>query len=155
MKLFETKKSNEYTVIIGCGRLGANLANTLSDSGRNVLIMDQDPDSFRRLSSGYGGLSVVGDGTDLDTLREARIDDATVVVAVTNNDNTNIMVAQIARDIFRVERVIARLYDPERECVYREFNIDTICPAVLSAKEIDKFLGGFNKPEQRREEMRA
>lgn len=141
MRLFEKKGSDEYTIIIGCGRLGANLANTLSDAGRNVLIMDQSNDSFRRLSSGFGGLSVVGDGTDFDALQEAGIGNASVVVAVTNNDNTNIMVAQIARDIFHVEHVIARLYDPERECVYREFNIDTICPAVLSAKEIDKFLG--------------
>lgn len=143
MNFFEPKKPDVYTIIVGCGRLGANLANTLSDAGRNVLIMDQTGDSFRRLSSSFGGLSVVGDGTDFDTLQKADIDKASVVVAVTNNDNTNIMVAQIARDVFHVEHVIARLYDPERECVYREFDIDTICPAVLSAKEIDKFLGNL------------
>ena len=73
-------------------------------------------------------------------LQDAQISKASVVVAVTNNDNANIMVAQIAREIFKIQRVIARLYDPDRECVYREFAIDTICPAVLSAKEIDKIL---------------
>lgn len=140
MRLFEAKKQDTYTVIIGCGRLGANLANTLSNGGENVLIMDESKNSFRRLASNFGGLSVVGNGTDLDELREAQLQQATAVIAVTNDDNTNIMIAQIARDVFHVEHVIARLYDPECESVYQEFGIDTICPSVLSAKEIDKLL---------------
>ena len=140
MKLFETKKKNDYVIIIGCGRLGANLASTLSDDGGNVLIMDRSRDSFRRLSASFGGLSIVGNGTDLDDLQEAQIQNASTVIAVTNNDNTNIMVAQIARDMFHVDNVIARLFDPERESVYQEFGIKTICPAVLSVKEIDKML---------------
>lgn len=145
MNFFKSKKSEEYTIIVGCGRLGANLANTLSDAGENVLIMDIRKDAFRRLSSSFGGLSVVADGTDFTALKEANIEDATAVVVVTNNDNTNIMVAQIARHEFKVNRVIARLYDVERECVYKEFGIDTICPAVLSAIEIDKLLGDMDK----------
>jgi len=141
MKPFENTKANKlYTVVIGCGRLGANLANTLSDEDGNVLIIDKSKDAFRKLSPSYGGLTVVGDATDLGVLQEAQIHKADVVVAVTNNDNANIMVAQIARELFQIDRVIARLYDPERECVYREFGIDTICPAILSAKEIDKIL---------------
>lgn len=144
MKLFESKKPKDYTIIIGCGRLGANLANALSNSGDNVLIIDQNSNSFRRLSSSFGGLSVVCDGTDLDKLREAKIEDASAVIAVTNDDNTNIMVAQIARELFKVDRVIARLYDPECESVYKKLGINTICPSVLSAKEIDKLLDGFS-----------
>ena len=140
MKLFETKKKDNYVIIVGCGRLGANLASTLSDDGGNVLIMDRSRDSFRRLSASFGGLSIVGNGTDLDALQEAQIQNASTVIAVTNNDNTNIMVAQIARDMFHVDNVIARLFDPERESVYQEFGIKTICPAVLSVKEIDKML---------------
>ncbi len=147
MKFFETKKQDTYTVIIGCGRLGANLANTLSNEGENVLIMDENKDSFRRLASNFGGLSVVGNGTDFDMLREAQIQQASAVIAVTNDDNTNIMIAQIARDMFHVNRVIARLYDPECETVYQEFGIDTICPSVLSAKEIDKLLDVFQAKE--------
>ena len=139
MKLFGNKK-NDYIIIIGCGRLGANLASALSDDGGNVLIMDRNKESFRRLSPSFGGLSVVANGTDLDALREARIESASTVIAVTNNDNTNIMVAQMARDLFHVDKVIARLFDPERESVYQEFGIKTICPAVLSVKEIDKML---------------
>lgn len=141
MELLIDKKSDEnYTIVIGCGRLGANLANTLSDEGGNVLIIDKSKDAFRKLSPSFGGLSITGDALDLDVLQEAQINKASVVVAVTNSDNANIMVAQIARELFQIKRVIARLYDPERECVYREFGIDTICPAILSAKEIDKIL---------------
>ena len=81
-----------------------------------------------------------GDGTDLDVLKKADISRANAVIAVTNNDNTNILIAQLAKEFYSVGRVISRLYDPGRECVYRELGIDTICPAVLSANEIDKLL---------------
>jgi len=137
---FNKQKNENYTIIIGCGRLGANLANTLSDNGEDVLIIDKNKEAFRKLSPAFGGLTLNGDATDLDILLEAQIGNATTVIAVTNNDNANILVAQIAREIFHIERVIARLYDPEREYVYHEFGIDTICPAVLSVKEIDKIL---------------
>lgn len=140
MTLFKNKKQSSYTVIIGCGRLGANLANTLSEEGENVLILDKEKDSFRKLSSSFGGLAVEGDGTELDTLKAADVQRADTVIAVTNNDNINIMIAQIAKECFSVKKVISRLFDPERECVYQELGIDTICPAVLSANEIDKIL---------------
>ena len=148
MKLFSQKKTNDYIIIIGCGRLGANLANTLSNENGNVLIMDTAKHAFRRLSADFGGLAVVGDGIDLDALKSAQIEKASAVIAVTNDDNTNIMIAQLARDMFHVQRVIARLYDPERETVYQELGIDTICPAVLSAKEVDKLLEHCSKEEQ-------
>lgn len=135
-----SKSKESYIIIAGCGRLGANLANTLSDEGESVLIIDKDPKSFCKLSSSFGGITLEGDATDVNVLKEADIKKATTVITVTNNDNTNIMIAQMAKELFQVEKVIARLYDSERECVYQEFGIDTICPAILSAKEIDKFL---------------
>jgi trk system potassium uptake protein TrkA len=141
LKLFENKKIDGCIIIAGCGRLGANLANTLSDSGRNVIIIDKDPDSFRKLSPSFGGIAMTGDATEMHVLNEAEIEKAVAVISVTNNDNTNIMVAQLAKELFNIGEVIARLYDPERECVYHEFGIETICPAVLSEKEIDKLLG--------------
>ena len=140
MTRFKNKKQSTYTVIIGCGRLGANLANTLSEEGENVLILDKNKDSFRKLSSSFGGLGVEGDGTELETLKAADVQRADTVIAVTNNDNIHIMIAQIAKECFSVKTVISRLFDPERECVYQELGIDTICPAVLSANEIDKIL---------------
>lgn len=144
MMFFEKKRQSEFTIIIGCGRLGSNLANTLSNEGKNVLIMDENKNAFRRLAPNFGGLSVVGNGTDLEKLQEAQMETASSVVAVTNNDNTNIMVAQIARDLFGVKKVIARLHDPERESVYQQLGINTICPAVLSANKIDKLLNGIS-----------
>ncbi len=141
MKIFNSKKKDDYTIIIGCGRVGANLANTLSNNGESVLIMDKNKDAFRRLSSNYGGLSIVGSGIEFNKLKEAQTDRATAFIAVTDDDNTNIMASQIAREVFNVERVIARLHDPDCEAVYQELGIDTICPVILSVKEIDKYLG--------------
>ena len=140
MSILKNKKQSDYTIIVGCGRLGANLATTLSEEGENVLILDKEKEAFRKLSPSFGGLTVEGDGTDLDVLKKADISRANAVIAVTNNDNTNILIAQLAKEYYCVGRVISRLYDPERECVYRELGIDTICPAVLSANEIDKLL---------------
>ena len=139
------QKKDDYIIIVGCGRLGANLANTLSDDNGNVLIMDTTKDSFRRLSSDFGGLSMVGSGTDLTALHDAQIEKAAAVIAVTNDDNTNIMSVQLAREMFHVSRVIARLYDSDRESVYQELGIDTICPAILSAKEVGNLLENCGK----------
>ncbi|OGO88242.1 MAG: potassium transporter TrkA [Clostridiales bacterium GWF2_36_10] len=148
MELFKSHKNSDYTIIIGCGRLGTGLADSLSDSGGNVMVIDNDKDAFRKMSSSYGGLTLIGDATDIDILKEAQIENANAVVCVTNNDNTNIMVAQIAKELFKVKHVISRLYDPERECLYREFDIATICPAVLSANEISKLLGNAKKEDE-------
>ena len=146
--MFESNRNADYTIIVGCGRLGASLANTLSNKGENVLVIDKTNDSFRRLAASYGGLTVIGCGTEFDKLREAQIDRASAVISVTNDDNTNIMVALIAREIFNVKKVIARLHDPECEIVYQELGIETICPAVLSAKEIDKLLENYPEKEE-------
>ena len=134
------KKKSGCIIIAGCGRLGANLANTLSNIGESVIIIDKDPDAFRKLSPSYGGITLTGDATEISVLHNAEIEKASAVISLTNHDSTNIMVAQIAKEMFNIGEVIARLYDPERECVYQEFGIDTICPAVLSMKEIDKML---------------
>lgn len=148
MKIFEINKAFSYTVIIGCGRLGANLANKLSDEGKNILIMDNNKNAFHKLSSSFGGLSIIGDGTDYDDLNEAQIYKADIVIVVTNNDNTNAMISQLVKEIFKVKCVISRLYDSEREYIYREFDINTICPSSLSTIEIEKII---NKTEETNE----
>lgn len=148
MRVLERVNNEEYTIIIGCGRLGSNIANTLSNEGENVLIIDDNQDSFKRLASNFGGLTVVGDGTDLDILKEAKISKATTVIVVTNDDNVNLMIAQMSRDIFKVEKVIARLYDLERESIYQELGVNTICPSMLSANEIKSLLKGGNSNEK-------
>ena len=134
-------RDEKYTVIVGCGRLGASLANAISDAEGSVMMVDKDECAFRKLDAAYGGLTLVGDATDVAVLRSAHIERADTVVSVTNDDNTNIRVAQIARNLYHIPSVVCRLYDPEREVVYREFGIDTICPTVLSTREIDRLLG--------------
>ena len=143
MDFFKTARGKDsgYTVIIGCGRLGASLANAISDKEASVMMVDRDERAFRKLGTAYGGLTMTGDATDIAVLRSAEIERADTVVSVTNDDNTNIMVAQIARNVYHIPNVICRLYDPEREIVYKEFGIDTICPTVLSTREIDRLLG--------------
>ncbi len=140
MAILRKDKKKDYSIIIGCGRLGATLANSLSDRGKDVLIIDKKKDAFRKLAPNFGGLSIDGNTMDLDLLSDIEIEKANVVVVVTNDDNANVMIAQLAKKVFKVESVIARLYDPEREYIYKEFGIETICPAVLSAKEIDQLL---------------
>ena len=143
MDFFKAARGRDsgYTVVIGCGRLGASLANAISDKEASVMMVDRDEHAFRKLGSAYGGLTMTGDATDIAVLRSAEIERADTVVSVTNDDNTNIMVAQIARTVYHIPNVICRLYDPEREIVYKEFGIDTICPTVLSTREIDRLLG--------------
>ena len=116
MDFFKTaqRKGSGYTVIIGCGRLGASLANAISDKDASVMIVDRDERAFRKLGTSYGGLTLTGDATDIAVLRSAEIERADTVVSVTNEDNTNIMVAQIARNVYHIPNVICRLYDPER-----------------------------------------
>ena len=142
MDFFKAARGRDsgYTVVIGCGRLGASLANAISDKEASVMMVDRDEHAFRKLGSAYGGLTMTGDATDIAVLRSAEIERADTVVSVTNDDNTNIMVAQIARNVYHIPNVICRLYDPEREIVYKEFDIDTICPTVLSTREIDRLL---------------
>lgn len=148
MGLFKERKKKEYIIIVGCGRLGAKLADTLSESGKKVLIIDNNERSFYKLSPSFGGIMMTGDATEIAVLNEANMAVASAVILVTNNDNTNILVAQIVKELFDIRHVIARLHDPDRECVYHEFNIDIICPAALSAKEIDKLLCVSNEVEK-------
>lgn len=134
MGLIKNKK--RHTVIIGCGRLGATIASALSDKEKNVIIVDTIEDSFRKLSPSYAGQIFVGDATVFSVLEEISIQDAESVIIVTHSDNTNIMIAQIVKEKYGVEKVIARLYDPERDVVYRELGIETIYPAYLESKQL-------------------
>ena len=135
-----TNKRRAYTVVVGCGRLGAGIADTLYGEGEDVVVVDKDKDSFRKLSSSFGGLSVEGNGMDLDILDSVELKRADTLIAVTDNDNVNIMISQLAKEVFNVRKVIARLSDPQRSCVYQDFGIETICPSVLSARQVDLIL---------------
>jgi trk system potassium uptake protein len=120
-------------VILGCGRVGSTLALMLDSEGHDVSIIDIDPSAFRRLGESFGGRAINGMGISPDVLRDAGVENASAFLAVTNGDNTNIMAAQIAKVIFKVPRVMARIYDPLRAEVYREVDIETLCITTLGA----------------------
>ena len=120
-------------IILGCGRVGSTLAKQMSGEGHDVSVLDQTSDSFRRLGTKFKGQRIVGSGLDQDLLNRAHLNDADVFIAVTQGDNTNIMAAQIAREVFRIPRVMARIYDPIRAQAYREMGITTLCTTTLAA----------------------
>jgi trk system potassium uptake protein TrkA len=137
-------------VILGCGRVGALLANMLDRAGHEVAIIDQNADSFWRLDADYGGEKITGFGLDEEILRIAGSDRAEAFVAVTNGDNTNVMAGQIAQRRFNVPRVIVRLYDPIRAQTYRKFGLETLCTSIIGAGIISDLLLG--SPQKRLEE---
>ncbi len=120
-------------VILGCGRVGSTLARQMSYEGHEVTVLDQTSDSFRRLGTKFRGQRIVGSGLDQDLLSRAHLGDADIFIAVTQGDNTNIMAAQIAREVYAVPRVTARIYDPIRAQAYREMGITTLCTTTLAA----------------------
>ncbi|MCM8765628.1 MAG: TrkA family potassium uptake protein [Candidatus Omnitrophica bacterium] len=137
-----------YVIIVGCGRVGAELARILQEGGHNVVVIDKNPDAFRRLGNTFNGVTLVGNGFDLALLKEAGIERADALCALTNGDNTNIMSAQVAKKIFNVPRVIARIYDPQRAEIYRSLGIDTLSGTLLFAslirdKLIESHLTGY------------
>ena len=121
-------------IILGCGRVGAQLAAMLDEEGHKVTIMDREPYSFRRLPANFQGEALVGNGTDEDDLRRAGIEEADAFIAVTQGDNRNVMAAQIAKHVFDVPKVVCRIYDPLREELYNTLGLETISPTTLGAK---------------------
>ncbi len=119
-------------VIIGCGKVGAKFAQVMSEEGNEIVIVSNDNKSFKNLPPDFDGLTVTGVPIDQDVLKMAGIETADVLVAVTEDDNINIMVCQVAKEIFKVPKVIARIYNPAREHVFHEFGLETICPTDIT-----------------------
>jgi trk system potassium uptake protein TrkA len=113
-------------IVVGCGRVGAELASALDRAGHQVAIVDKRPESFRRLQSGFGGTIVTGYGFDRDHLRLAGAEGADALAAVTSGDNSNILTARIGRELFAIPKVVARIYDPRRAMIYQRLGIPTI-----------------------------
>jgi trk system potassium uptake protein TrkA len=136
-------------VIVGCGRVGARIASILDHNGHEVAVVDSDAHAFRKLSPSFGGETVIGTGIDEDVLRSAGIEDAHAFVAVTNEDNRNIMAAQVARLIFDVPEVVVRIYDPIREDTYRRLGLTTVCPTTtVSALILDHVINSFENQDE-------
>jgi len=129
-------------VILGCGRLGARVADLLDAEGHDVTIIDGDPDAFRRLSPGFRGTAVVGVGIDEELLRRAGVDQADAFLALTEGDNTNAMAGQVAKHVFSVPHVISQIKDPMRGEAYEGLGITTICPTIIGADAIREVIEG-------------
>ena len=125
-----------HVVVVGCGRVGSELAGSLETQGHTVAVIDKKQDAFRRLPKRFGGYRIVGFGFDRDTLEEAGIRDAGAVAAVTSGDNSNIMAARVARETFEVERVVARIYDPRRAVIYQRLGIPTVATVSWTTDQV-------------------
>jgi trk system potassium uptake protein TrkA len=121
-------------VIMGCGRVGAQIAGLLEDEGHDITILDIDAYSFRRLPPDFKGTALLGNGIDEEVLKRAGIEKADVFVAMTQGDNRNVMAAQIAKHIFNVPRVISRIYDPLRQELYDTLGIEAFSPTTIFAE---------------------
>ncbi len=134
-------KKQKTVIIAGCGRLGASLAGSLSEQGNNLIVIDKDKDSFRRLPLNFSGFELEGDATDYNTLLSAGINHTDILVAATDDDNANCMIAQIGSRICGIDKVFTRLHDTSKEKILDGYNIKAIYPAKLSVQEFQRLSG--------------
>lgn len=127
-------------IIIGCGRMGSGLARTLALQGHAVTVVDRDPTAFERLGPAFKGQTVVGVGFDRDVLIKAGIERADGLAAVTESDEANVVAARLASQVFRVPRVVARLYDPRKAEIYRRLGLQTIAPVSWGINRMAEML---------------
>jgi trk system potassium uptake protein len=126
-----TRRCLVHVVIVGCGRVGSSLAHTLTEANHNVVVVDRRPEAFARLGTGYSGRTVLGVGFDREVLREAGIEQAGALAAV-----TNILIARVARETFGIDRVVARIYDPRRAAIYQRLGIPTVATVAWTAERV-------------------
>lgn len=136
-------------IIIGCGRMGAGLARVLSSRGHFITVVDKDPGAAERLGTAFRGQTVIGAAFDREVLLEAGIERADGLAAATNSDETNVVVARLARLVFQVPKVVSRLYDPRKVHVYQKLGVQIVAPVtwavnrfadLLSHSELDTVL---------------
>ncbi|HEY2430767.1 MAG TPA: TrkA family potassium uptake protein [Acidimicrobiales bacterium] len=125
-----------HIVVVGCGRVGSELAITLEGDGHSVAVIDKDPRSLRRLPPEWTGRTVVGFGFDRDHLELAGIHEAGAVAAVTSGDNSNILTARIARETYQIANVVARIYDPRRAVIYQRLGIPTVATVTWTTEQV-------------------
>jgi trk system potassium uptake protein TrkA len=123
-------------IIVGCGRVGSTLAKLLVAEKHDVTVVDENPAAFKRLGNRFAGQVEVGTGIDYDVLKRAGAETADGFIAVTDGDNRNVMAALIAQRMFKIKKIVARIYDPPRGQMYRELGIETVCPTTVGAQMI-------------------
>lgn len=135
------KAESLYVVVVGCGRIGSIVATKLSIFGNNVVVIDSDETALESLPEEFTGFKIIGDVTEISVLRDAKLDKADVLLALTGDDNTNFMVASVAKRFFGVKRVIARVNEPANEDIFKEFDIEIVSPTRLAAMKVLSELG--------------
>ena len=125
-----------HVVIVGCGRVGSTLALSLVSSGHSVAVIDRKSDAFFRLRDNFAGQTITGIGFDRDVLEQAGIKHASAVTAVTNGDNSTILIARVARESFGIENVVARISDPKRAEIYERLGIATVATVKWTSDRI-------------------
>ena len=128
-----------HIVVIGCGRVGSELAMQLAEEGHSVVVVDKNRDAFRRLHH-FHGKTIVGSGFDRDVLFQAEARRANALAAVTSGDNTNILCARIARDNYEIKNVVARIYDPARADIYMKLGIPTVATSLWTTQQVKRWL---------------
>jgi trk system potassium uptake protein TrkA len=128
-------------IIIGCGRMGAGLAQTLCQRGHKITVVDRDPAAFAQLGSSFKGQTALGVGFDREVLLQAGIARADGLAAVTASDETNLVAARLARLMFRVPRAVARLYDPRKAEIYQRLGVQTISTTAWGIHRVAELLG--------------
>jgi trk/ktr system potassium uptake protein len=128
-------------VIVGCGRVGAGIADELDRAGWQVVIIDLSQSAFNRLPASFGGLARRGDGTDEDTLRLAGAEGADLFLALTEGDNRNVMAAQIGFESLGARRCVAKINDPVRAEAYAHLGIASLCRTNLMMTSVLEYVG--------------
>ena len=120
-----------YIIVVGCSRVGVTIAQSLESEGHSVVVVDQSRENLQKLGRSFSGITVVGSGFAPEVLKEAGIERADVLLAVTDSDNANIVCAQVAKKLFNLERVFARIYDPARAATYQKMGMEIISETQL------------------------
>lgn len=131
-----------HIIVVGCGKVGAKFSQVMSQDGHDIVVIDNDTKNFDSLDSNFSGLTVLGVPIDEDVLKMAGIETADSLVAVTPDDNINMMACQVAKEIFKVPLVLARIQDPVREEVFFQFGVQTICPTNMAVDELKSLING-------------
>jgi trk system potassium uptake protein TrkA len=127
-------------IIVGCGRMGSELAGQLVQDGHDVTVVDKSPQAFYRLGEKFRGKTVEGIGFDRNVLVRAGVERADALAATTSGDNTNIITARVARNVFRVPKVVARLYDPRRAEIYQRLGLQTVSSTAWGVRRVIQLL---------------
>jgi trk system potassium uptake protein TrkA len=136
-----TPEGKRKVIILGCGRIGAELASLLDKDGHDVTVIDPNVETFRRLPIGFTGTILAGDGLDTEMLRRAGVDHCDAFIALTDGDNHNIMATEIARNLYNVPTVISQIKDPLRSEAFDALGIESVSPTVIGADRIRELIG--------------